>query len=129
MKTEAANLSDEQKRRLAKVEMGTRFSFGRFGFRPAFSRRGARLRGLRYRLYVLARYAHRLRLLVLPNQGCGAHRIYDRPDWCRKSSRYAVYVGDMQASVYALDATTGALLWTRRVEDHFSARITAAPTL
>jgi outer membrane protein assembly factor BamB len=35
----------------------------------------------------------------------------------------------MQASVYALDATTGALLWTRRVEDHFSARITAAPTL
>jgi polyvinyl alcohol dehydrogenase (cytochrome) len=45
------------------------------------------------------------------------------------STRYAVYFGDMQANVYALDASTGALLWTRRVEDHFAARITAAPTL
>jgi polyvinyl alcohol dehydrogenase (cytochrome) len=45
------------------------------------------------------------------------------------SSRHAIYFGDMQANVYALDAATGALLWTRRVEDHFSARITAAPTL
>lgn len=45
------------------------------------------------------------------------------------SSRYAVYLGDMQANVYALDAASGALLWTWRVEDHFSARITAAPTL
>jgi polyvinyl alcohol dehydrogenase (cytochrome) len=46
-----------------------------------------------------------------------------------KSSRYAVYAGDMQANVYALDAASGALLWTRKAEDHFSARITAAPTL
>jgi polyvinyl alcohol dehydrogenase (cytochrome) len=46
-----------------------------------------------------------------------------------KSSRYAVYFGDMQANVYALDAASGALLWTRRAEDHFAARITAAPTL
>lgn len=45
------------------------------------------------------------------------------------SSRYAVYFGDMQANAYALDAASGALLWTRRVEEHFSARITAAPTL
>jgi polyvinyl alcohol dehydrogenase (cytochrome) len=45
------------------------------------------------------------------------------------SSKYAVYLGDMQANVYALDAATGALLWTHRAEDHFSARITAAPTL
>lgn len=46
-----------------------------------------------------------------------------------KSSKYALYFGDMQANVYALDAATGTLLWTRRAEDHFSARITAAPTL
>lgn len=45
------------------------------------------------------------------------------------SGRYAVYFGDMQANAYAVDAATGALIWTRRVEDHFSARITAAPTL
>ena len=44
-------------------------------------------------------------------------------------SRYAVYFGDMQANVYALDAASGALLWTRRADDHFAARITAAPTL
>jgi polyvinyl alcohol dehydrogenase (cytochrome) len=45
------------------------------------------------------------------------------------SARYAVYFGDMQANVYALDAASGALLWTTRAEDHFAARITAAPTL
>ncbi len=45
------------------------------------------------------------------------------------SSRYAVYFGDMQAHVYAVDAATGALLWTKKAEDHFAARITAAPTL
>ena len=45
------------------------------------------------------------------------------------SSIYAVYLGDLEANVYALDAATGALLWTRRAEDHFTARITAAPTL
>lgn len=45
------------------------------------------------------------------------------------SPKYAIYFGDMQANVYALDAASGGLLWTRRAEDHFSARITAAPTL
>jgi polyvinyl alcohol dehydrogenase (cytochrome) len=45
------------------------------------------------------------------------------------SSRYAVYFGDMQANVYAVDAASGALLWTKKAEDHFAARITAAPTL
>ena len=52
-------------------------------------------------------------------------------DHCRRGQflRYAVYFGDMQANAYALDAATGALLWTRRAEDHFAARITAAPTL
>ena len=51
------------------------------------------------------------------------------PTGSGKTSRYAVYLGDMQANVYALDAASGQLLWTKRVEDHFSARITAAPTL
>ncbi len=45
------------------------------------------------------------------------------------SSRYAVFFGDMQANVYAGDAASGTLLWTKRAEDHFTARITAAPTL
>ncbi len=45
------------------------------------------------------------------------------------SGKLAAYFGDMQANVYAVDAATGALLWTKRAEDHFSARITAAPTL
>jgi polyvinyl alcohol dehydrogenase (cytochrome) len=41
----------------------------------------------------------------------------------------AVYFGDMQANMYAVNAASGALLWTKHIEDHFSARITAAPTL
>jgi polyvinyl alcohol dehydrogenase (cytochrome) len=51
------------------------------------------------------------------------------PTSAAKSSRYAVYFGDMQANVYALDAASGTRLWTKRAEDHFAARITAAPTL
>ena len=44
-------------------------------------------------------------------------------------SRYAVFFGDGHANVFALDAQSGNLLWTRRVDDHFVARITAAPRL
>jgi len=43
--------------------------------------------------------------------------------------RYAVYFGDAKANVYALDASKGGLLWKKHVEDHFTARITGAPTL
>ncbi len=45
------------------------------------------------------------------------------------AAKLAVFFGDMQANAYAVDAASGALLWTKRVEDHFAARITAAPTL
>ena len=45
------------------------------------------------------------------------------------TSRYAVYFGDMLANMYALDAASGVLLWSTRVEEHFAARITAAPAL
>ena len=44
-------------------------------------------------------------------------------------ARYAVYFGDGHANVFALDAQSGNLLWKRRVDDHFVARITAAPRL
>ena len=45
------------------------------------------------------------------------------------SAKYAVYFGDAHANVYAVDAQTGAELWIKKVDDHFAARITAAPTL
>lgn len=39
---------------------------------------------------------------------------------------YGVFFADQHASVYGLDASTGKLLWTRRVEEHPEARITSA---
>ncbi len=42
-------------------------------------------------------------------------------------TKYAVYFGDAHANVYAIDAQNGQPLWTTRVDDHFVARITAAP--
>jgi polyvinyl alcohol dehydrogenase (cytochrome) len=45
------------------------------------------------------------------------------------SGRYAVYFGDIKGSVYALDASTGELIWKMRVDDHKSARVTGAPKL
>jgi len=40
------------------------------------------------------------------------------------SGSHAVYFGDLAANAYALDANTGELLWTRKVDDHQYARIT-----
>ena len=44
-------------------------------------------------------------------------------------ARYAAYFGDAKANAYALDAATGALLWTRNLEDHPSSRVTGTPAL
>ncbi len=44
-------------------------------------------------------------------------------------SRYAVYFGDLKANVFAIDAETGAQIWTARADTHRFARITGAPTL
>jgi len=43
-----------------------------------------------------------------------------------KSSAMA-YFGDLKGNVYALDAQKGALLWKVRVDEHPTARVTAAP--
>lgn len=45
------------------------------------------------------------------------------------ATKYAVYFGDAHANVYAVDAQTGEELWTKKVDDHFVARITASPKL
>ncbi len=45
------------------------------------------------------------------------------------TTRYAVYFGDAKGNAYAIDAQNGKLLWKRKVEEHFLARITAAPKL
>jgi polyvinyl alcohol dehydrogenase (cytochrome) len=45
------------------------------------------------------------------------------------NTKYGVFFGDAKANVYALDAQDGKLLWKRKVEDFFLARITAAPKL
>ncbi len=44
-------------------------------------------------------------------------------------ARYAIYFADAQARAYALDADTGKLLWSRKVDDHRAARATGSPTL
>lgn len=41
--------------------------------------------------------------------------------------RLAAIFGDDSATVYALDATSGALIWKRRLDPHPAARITGAP--
>ena len=46
----------------------------------------------------------------------------------RGATKYAVFFGDAHANVYGLDAQDGHELWMTKVDDHFVARITAAPT-
>ncbi|MBF8270784.1 MAG: Cytochrome c protein, partial [Gammaproteobacteria bacterium] len=44
-------------------------------------------------------------------------------------SGYAVYFADARATAYAVDAGTGRLIWSRKLDTHPSARATGAPTL
>jgi polyvinyl alcohol dehydrogenase (cytochrome) len=44
------------------------------------------------------------------------------------ASRYAVFFGDVRANVYAIDAETAGLIWTKHADPHPVARITGAPT-
>jgi polyvinyl alcohol dehydrogenase (cytochrome) len=44
------------------------------------------------------------------------------------TDQFAVFFGDLRANAYAVNATTGALVWKTKVEDHPAARITGAPT-
>lgn len=44
-------------------------------------------------------------------------------------AKYAAYFGDMRGNVYAVDARTGKLLWTRKVTTHEYARISNGPAL
>lgn len=45
------------------------------------------------------------------------------------STRFAAYFGDVRANVYAIDATTGRLVWETKVDENGQAGITGAPTL
>jgi polyvinyl alcohol dehydrogenase (cytochrome) len=45
------------------------------------------------------------------------------------ATKYAVYFGDMRANAYAVDAATGNQIWTQNLSDHYTARITGAPSV
>ena len=45
------------------------------------------------------------------------------------AGRYAVYFGDVKGSVYAIDASSGELIWKKPVDEHKAARVTGAPKL
>ncbi len=45
------------------------------------------------------------------------------------ATSYAVYFGDMRANAYAVDGATGDQLWTQNLSDHYTARITGAPSV
>ncbi|HEX4001721.1 MAG TPA: PQQ-binding-like beta-propeller repeat protein [Candidatus Acidoferrales bacterium] len=45
------------------------------------------------------------------------------------AAKYAAYFGDAHGNAYAIDAHTGALLWSTRITHNFIERITAAPSV
>jgi polyvinyl alcohol dehydrogenase (cytochrome) len=44
-------------------------------------------------------------------------------------SRFTAYAGDITATVHAIDALNGTLLWKTKIDDHPLARVTGAPQL
>ncbi|MGA9882684.1 MAG: PQQ-binding-like beta-propeller repeat protein [Candidatus Acidiferrales bacterium] len=47
----------------------------------------------------------------------------------RSGAKFAAYFGDMRGNVYAVDAHSGKLLWTRKITTHELARISNGPAL
>ena len=89
-------------------------------------RRRTRLRRQPERDGLLARRRDRLHPLDVQRDGGVRTAIAIGP---RAARRTAVFFGDTAANAYALDADTGAPIWTRKVDDHPLARITGSPTL
>jgi polyvinyl alcohol dehydrogenase (cytochrome) len=50
-------------------------------------------------------------------------------DGTRGAKTDAVYFGDMRANVYAVNAATGQQIWMQKLSDHYTSRISGAPTL
>jgi polyvinyl alcohol dehydrogenase (cytochrome) len=46
----------------------------------------------------------------------------------KSGARYAAFIGDRSANVYAVDAATGELLWKTEVDNYLYARVTGSPT-
>ena len=45
------------------------------------------------------------------------------------ATKYGVFLGDLRGFAYGLDAQTGRELWVARADNHFTSRVTGAPTL
>jgi polyvinyl alcohol dehydrogenase (cytochrome) len=50
-------------------------------------------------------------------------------DAAPRAAKYAAFFGDGRSNVYAVDAASGELIWTRTIDDHPSARVTGTPAL
>ncbi len=113
------------------TQMGVRLS-GLVRLRPANRRAGSRLRHQRFRAGLFPGREHGLRLLDLRRERPFANRDVawrsvpesDSPSAARQQ---VVFFGDDTATVYALNAATGKLLWQQRLDEHLSARISGAP--
>ena len=70
-----------------------------------------------------------LRALVLPLAGRRAQRLHRRPDVADVADRLVVYFGDIHGMAYALDASTGEVIWKMQTDPHPLARITGTPVL
>ena len=55
--------------------------------------------------------------------------VRSAPSVGRVGNRDAVFIADMKANVFALDAVTGQQIWKKQVDTHAFARVTGAPTL
>lgn len=44
-------------------------------------------------------------------------------------ARFAIYFGDLKGNMHSVDADTGELIWTTKVEDHPLSRVTGSPVL
>ena len=112
----------------AGTEVGVRLS-GRHGALQPGGRRRAPLRQLQRRLRLLAGRRDRLRALVLPCAGGRAVELRRSGRPTAAAASIAVFFGDIHGTVYALDASTGELIWQAQADAHPLSRITGTPVL
>ena len=98
----------------ADPEVGVRFSQRDVRARPADDCRRTSVRRQSERPRLRPRRGERLHHLDVPGAGGGAIGHHHRP----RGSGSAAYFGDGKANAYTIDAETGALLWTRNLDEH-----------
>ena len=119
-----------RQRASAEAEVGVRISKRRYGLRPADRRRPADLHRQRYRLRLLARCRRPAASIgrFTRARECARRRRLSRLREPARQDIHRVFWRHARERLCASMLATGKQIWMQKLSDHYTARITGAPS-